>query len=74
MGFVAFNERTDEFALAQRTITLQPVVPIPTKYFFYFMMSSYFQVVVKKECYWCGSCRNEGGEIQKLTSAISESR
>ena len=26
MGFTALNDRTDKFALAQRTITLQPVV------------------------------------------------
>lgn len=47
MGFVALNTRTDDFALAQRTITLQPPVPFNTKYFFYFMLSSHFQNLVK---------------------------
>ena len=47
MGFVALNTRTDEFALAQRTITLQPPVPFSTKFFFYFMLSPHFQKLVK---------------------------
>ena len=47
MGFVALNTRKDDFALAQRTITLQPVVPFSTKFIFYFMMSFYFQELVK---------------------------
>lgn len=47
MGFVALNTLTEEFALAQRTITLQPIIPFNTKFIFYFMMSSYFQEVVK---------------------------
>lgn len=47
MGFVALNTRTDEFALAQRTITLQPPVPFTTRFFFYFMLSSHFQKLVK---------------------------
>jgi type I restriction enzyme S subunit len=47
MGFVALNTRCDQFALAQRTINLQPAVPISTKFFFYFMLSSYFRELVK---------------------------
>jgi type I restriction enzyme S subunit len=47
MGFVALNTRTDEFALAQRTITLQPPVPFSTKFFFYFMLSPHFQKLIK---------------------------
>jgi type I restriction enzyme, S subunit len=47
MGFVALNIRNDQFALAQRTITLQPAVPFSTNFFFYFMMSFYFQDLVK---------------------------
>ena len=47
MGFVALNTREDEFALAQRTITLQPAVPFSTEFVFYFMMSSHFQKLVK---------------------------
>jgi type I restriction enzyme S subunit len=47
MGFVALNTRYDQFALAQRTINLQPAVPINTKFFFYFMLSSYFQELVR---------------------------
>ncbi|HEY5505821.1 MAG TPA: restriction endonuclease subunit S, partial [Sedimentisphaerales bacterium] len=47
MGFVALNTRDDDFALAQRTITLQPAIPFSTKFFFYFMLSSHFQKLVK---------------------------
>ena len=47
MGFVALNTRDDDFALAQRTITLQPIAPFSTKFFFYFMLSFYFQKLVK---------------------------
>ena len=47
MGFVALNTRNDDFALAQRTITLQPYVPFGSKFFFYFMLSFYFQELIK---------------------------
>ena len=47
MGFVALNTRDDDFALAQRTITLQPPVPFSAKFFFYFMLSPQFQKLVK---------------------------
>ncbi|MBL7105465.1 MAG: restriction endonuclease subunit S [Bacteroidales bacterium] len=47
MGFTALNNRIDKFALAQRTITLQPVIPFFTKFFFYYMMSEYFQKLIK---------------------------
>lgn len=47
MGFVALNTRDDEFALAQRTLTLQPFDDtLGTNAFFYFMMSKLFQDVV----------------------------
>jgi type I restriction enzyme S subunit len=47
MGFTALNNRTDEFALSQRTITLQPWQPIETTCFFYFIMSPIFQELVR---------------------------
>jgi len=47
MGFTALNDRTDKFALAQRTITLQPVVSFSTQFFFYYMLSGYFQKIIK---------------------------
>ena len=47
MGFVALNNRDDEFALAQRTIALQPFKPIDTRIFFFFMMSAHFQDLVR---------------------------
>jgi type I restriction enzyme S subunit len=48
MGFVALNNRDDEFALAQRTITLQPWQPlkIKTKCYLYFLMSPVYQKLV----------------------------
>lgn len=46
MGFAALNNRTDEFALSQRTITLQPWQPIETRALFYFILSPTFQKVV----------------------------
>ena len=47
MGFAALNNRTDEFALSQRTITLQPWQPVETPCFFYFIMSQLFQSLVR---------------------------
>jgi len=47
MGFVALNNRNDEFALAQRTITLQPWQPIEMRCFFFFLMSSLFQNFIR---------------------------
>jgi type I restriction enzyme S subunit len=46
MGFVAVNERDEDIALAQRTITLQPFSHLHTKFFFYVMMSEIFQRLV----------------------------
>lgn len=47
MGFVALNTRDDDFALAQRMITLQPAVNFDTKYFYYYMLSNYFQRLIR---------------------------
>ena len=47
MGFVALVNRDDEFALAQRIITLQPPNGIASKYFFYYLMSPIGQRIVK---------------------------
>ena len=47
MGFAALNNRSDTFALSQRTITLQPWRPLGTHCFFYFIMSPLFQNLVK---------------------------
>jgi type I restriction enzyme S subunit len=47
MGFAALNNRSDKFALSQRTITLQPWQPLETRCFFYFIMSSLFQNLVR---------------------------
>jgi type I restriction enzyme S subunit len=47
MGFAALNNREDEFALSQRTITLQPWQQIETRCFLYFIMSSPFQNLVR---------------------------
>jgi type I restriction enzyme, S subunit len=47
MGFAAVNNRTDKFALAQRTITLQPTVPFSTNFFFYYIISEHFQRLIK---------------------------
>ena len=46
MGFVALNDREGEIALAQRTLTLQPFQTLGTKFFYYFMMSKFFQDLV----------------------------
>lgn len=47
MGCVALNDRTDEFALAQRTITLQPYGELQTKFFLYLMLTDKFQKLVE---------------------------
>jgi len=46
MGNVALNNRGDEFALAQRTLTLQPFTDLSTSFFYYLMMESRFQRLV----------------------------
>ncbi|MCK5918081.1 MAG: restriction endonuclease subunit S [Cocleimonas sp.] len=46
MGFVALNTRKDIFALAQRTLTLQPYGKVNPKFHYYYMMSNSFQKVV----------------------------
>lgn len=43
MGYVAFNENYDNFATAQRMITLQPLGGLHAKFYFYYMRSEYFQ-------------------------------
>ncbi|TKD44236.1 restriction endonuclease subunit S [Azotobacter chroococcum] len=47
MGCVALNDRVDDFALAQRTITLQPRIGINTRFYLYFMLSTGFQRVME---------------------------
>jgi len=47
MGCVALNERDDEFALAQRTITLQPFNKLNTRFYLYYMLTSQFQRLVE---------------------------
>jgi type I restriction enzyme S subunit len=46
MGFTALNDRQDEIALAQRTLTLQPFSRLDTRLFLYFIMSQPFQRLV----------------------------
>lgn len=48
MGNVAINNRTDDFALAQRTITLQPFSRIASKFFLYVILTREFQEFVKQ--------------------------
>ena len=43
MGYVAFNERYDDFATAQRMITLQPLGGLKAKFYYFYMRSEYFQ-------------------------------
>ncbi len=43
MGYVAINNRTDEFALAQRTITFQAYYEVNSHFYLYGMMSGFFQ-------------------------------
>jgi type I restriction enzyme S subunit len=47
MGCVALNTRTDEFALAQRTITLQPYGSLITKFHYYYILTNAFQRLVE---------------------------
>jgi type I restriction enzyme S subunit len=70
MGFVALNTRTDEFALAQRTITLQPAVSFNTKFFFYFMMSEHFQDLVKLNATGAAAVGMKGSKFRTLPLAF----
>lgn len=66
MGFVALNIRKDKFALAQRTITLQPATPLDTRYFFYYMMSFHFQNVVKLNATGAAAVGMKGAKLRSL--------
>lgn len=66
MGYVALNNREDDFALAQRIITLQPAVPFDTKFFFYFMLSSYFQRIVKLNATGAAAVGMKGSKLRNL--------
>ena len=66
MGFLALNTREDEFALAQRTITLQPRSAIDTPVFLYFMMSSYFQRVVQLNATGSAAVGIKGAKLKRL--------
>jgi type I restriction enzyme S subunit len=66
MGFVALNTREDDFALAQRTITLQPAVPFDTKFFYYFFLSSYFQDIVKLNATGAAAVGMKGSKFRSL--------
>jgi len=43
MGYMAINNRTDQFALAQRTITFQAYYEVSSRFYLYGMMSGFFQ-------------------------------
>ena len=66
MGFVALNTRDDHFALAQRTITFQPIVPFSTGFFFYFMLSSYFQDLVKVNATGAAAVGMKASKVRSL--------
>jgi type I restriction enzyme S subunit len=66
MGFAALNTRADDFALAQRTITLQPIVPINTKYFFYYIISKHFQDLVRINATGAAAVGMKGSKFRSL--------
>jgi type I restriction enzyme, S subunit len=66
MGFAAINNRQDEFALSQRTITLQPWGRIENRCFFYFIMSSVFQNLVRLNATGSAAVGIKGATLQTL--------
>jgi type I restriction enzyme S subunit len=66
MGFTAINNRQDEFALSQRTITLQPWGRIENHCFFYFIMSSVFQNLVRLNATGSAAVGIKGATLQTL--------
>lgn len=66
MGFVALNTRDDDFALAQRTITLQPAIPFDTKFVFYFMLSCHFQELVRLNATGAAAVGMKGSKFRSL--------
>lgn len=48
MGNVAINNRTDRFAVAQRTLTLQSFSELQPRFFFYMILTNEFQNMVGK--------------------------
>ncbi|MEO1808438.1 MAG: restriction endonuclease subunit S, partial [Bacteroidota bacterium] len=66
MGFVAINNRTDEFALAQRMLTLQPAIPFNTKFFFYYMRSNLFQKLIRINATGAAAVGIKGSKFKSL--------
>uniref|UniRef100_UPI0036F2521F restriction endonuclease subunit S n=1 Tax=Anatilimnocola floriformis TaxID=2948575 RepID=UPI0036F2521F len=70
MGFAALNDRSDRFALAQRTITLQPICPLNTKFFLYFILSRPFQNLVKLNATGAAAVGMKGSKLRSLPLAF----
>lgn len=70
MGFAALNDREDEFALAQRTITLQPWQPFDIRCFLYFIMSPLFQQVIRLNATGSAAVGIKGARLQCLPIAF----
>ena len=48
MGNVALNDRTDSFALAQRTLTLHNICNVNSEFYLIVLLSNFFQRVIEK--------------------------
>jgi len=66
MGYVAINTREDDFALAQRTLTLQPFSNMDTSLFMYFMMSRAFQDLIRANATGSAAVGIKGAKFRDL--------
>jgi type I restriction enzyme, S subunit len=66
MGFTAINTIEGEFALAQRTLTLNPFYPIDTTLFHYFLMSPPFQKLVQDNATGTAATGIKGAKFRSL--------
>lgn len=66
MGYVAINTREDEFALAQRTLTLQPFSNMDTSLFMYFLMSRAFQDLIRANATGSAAVGIKGAKFRDL--------
>jgi len=67
MGNVALNNRTDSFALAQRTLTLHNICDVNTDFFLIIMLSNFFQRVIESNATGTAARGIKAAKFKNLT-------
>lgn len=66
MGYTAINTLVEEFALAQRTLTLRPFISLDTRFFLFVIMSQLFQKLIQDNASGTAATGIKGAKFRNL--------